>query len=53
MKLRERWDKFINSKPTKFETAFVYTSAVVTGVAFVTVVVLIILRVLHGDLYLF
>lgn len=51
MKLRERWDKFINSKPTKFETAFAYTSAVVAGVALVTVLVLIILRALHGGLF--
>ena len=51
MKLCERWDKFINSKPTKFEKIFAYVFAACAGVFAVTVIVLVILRVVHGDLF--
>ena len=51
MKLREKLDKFVDNKPTKFEEIFVYTFAAVVAVACVVVVALIVVRALNGNLF--
>ena len=51
MKLEKRLDKFINSKPTKFEKIFAYVFAACAGVFAVVVLVLLVLHGVHVDLF--
>lgn len=51
MSLKSRVDKFVNSKPTKFEKIAVGVFAGVTAIGALTVITLIVIHLFIGDLF--